>query len=369
MHSDANIPKQRKILRVGVIGSGAFVEQCHLPGLQSHPRARVVAVCGRRFEHVRSLASRFNIPAIHCDYRELLARSDIDAVTIATVNSEHATQAIAAFAEGKHVFCEKPISTDVMSARKMLHAAERSGKIHQVAFTYRYLFGVQELRRRIRRGEIGVPHQLRTHFNSWEGLLLDSPSIVGFRGKAALAGGGVLYDVGSHLFDLARFILGPIEVVTGFSQRIPRLKSRGRKGETSVETDDFSTALFRHANGVYGQWFVSRVAPSYGDKAHVEVVGDNGALRASLSRGSVDVLRMSSSLKPEWKELSLPEEASNQMPSCLGLMMRSFVDACLKGKLNGDVDASFHDGFAAQQALAAVTKSSARLPWVRLENK
>lgn len=362
-------PSQSNTLRVGVIGTGRFVEQCHLPGLQSHPQAEVVAICGRRPEHLRSLAARFNVPTVHTDYRELCARSDLDAITIATVNSEHAEQAIAAFAAGKHVFCEKPMATSVTHARQMLHAAERSGKIHQMAFTYRYLYGVQELRRRVRRGDIGVPHHLRAHYNSWDALQLDPASPVGFRSKAALAGGGVLYDVGSHLFDLARFIFGPIEAVTGFSQRIPRRISGSWKEIKGVDTDDLATAWFTHKNGVHGQWFVSRVTPSYGEKAHIEVVGHEGALRASLSRGSVDVLRISTPARPEWEELPLPEEAQNQSPSCLGIMMRSFVDACLRGKLDGDVDASFYDGLAAQHAIAAVTKSAARLPWVRLEEK
>ena len=363
------MPNQSNTLRVGVIGTGAFSEQCHLPGLQSHPQAEVVAICGRRSERVRSLADRFNVPAVHTDYRELCARSDLDAITIATVNSEHAGQAIAAFAAGKHVFCEKPMATSVTHARQMLHAAEMSGKIHQMAFTYRYLYGVQELRRRVQCGDIGVPHHLRVHYNSWEGLQLHSASVVGFRSKAALAGGGVLYDVGSHLFDLARFMFGPIEAVTGFSQHIPRRISGSRKGIKGVDTDDLATAWFRHKNGVHGQWFASRVTPSYGEKAHIEVVGHKGALRASLSRGSVDVLRISTPARPEWEELPLPEEAQNQSPSCLGIMMRSFVDACLRGKLDGDVDASFYDGLAAQCAIAAVTKAAAQLSWVRLEKE
>ncbi len=369
IRNDAMMPNQSNTLRVGVIGTGAFAEQCHLPGLQSHPQAEVVAICGRRPERVRSLAGRFHVPAVHTDYRELCARSDLDAITIATVNSEHAGQAIAAFAAGKHVFCEKPMATSVTHARQMLHAAEMSGKIHQMAFTYRYLYGVQELRRRVQCGDIGVPHHLRAHFNSWDALQLNPASAVGFRSKAALAGGGVLYDVGPHLFDLARFMFGPIETVTGFSQHIPRQKVGRPRGVGAIETDDLATAWFTHRNGVHGQWFASRVTPSYGEKAHIEVVGHKGALRASLSRGSVDVLRISTPARPEWEELPLPEEAQNQSPSCLGIMMRSFVDACLRGKLDGDVDASFYDGLAAQRAIAAVTKAAARLPWVRLEKK
>ena len=244
------MPNQSNTLRVGVIGIGAFAEQCHLPGLHSHPQAEVVAICGRRSDRLRSLADRFNVPAVHTDYRELCARSDLDAITIATANRDHAEHAIAAFAAGKHVFCEKPMATSVTRARQMVRAAEESGKIHQMAFTYRYLYGVQELRRRVRRGDIGVPHHLRAHVNTWEGL--DPTLPLGFCGTGALEGGGVLFDMGPHLFDLARFMFGPIEVVTGFSQHVPRRISGSGKGIEGIETDDLATAWFRHTNGVHG---------------------------------------------------------------------------------------------------------------------
>ena len=353
-------------LRVGVIGTGAFAETCHLPGLQSHPRAEVVAICGRRYDHVRSLADRFNVPDVYMDYHELCSRSDLDAVTIVTPNSEHAKQAMAAFESGKHVFCEKPMAINIAEAREMVLTAERSGKIHQVAFTYRYLYGVQELRRRVQRGDIGVPHYLRAQFDCWEGL--QSTYRVGFRDKLALAGGGMLYDVGSHLFDIARFILGPIEAATGFSKRIPRPGVDSCAERTvNVETDDFAAVWFVHESGVRGQWFASRATPSFGEKAYLEVIGQEGALRASLSRGAADVLRISTPASPEWEELSLPDGARDKSPHSLGIMMRSFVDACLCGKLNGDVDASFNDGFAVQQALAAVTEAITQGTWVDLQ--
>jgi predicted dehydrogenase len=358
-------PSPNSKLRIGVIGTGAFAEACHVPGLQSHPQAEVVALCGRRYDRARALADRLNVPDVHTDYNELCARADLDAVTIVTPNVEHLQQAMAAFDSGKHVFCEKPLAMALAEAREMVRSAEASGRIHQVAFTYRYLYGVQELRRRVRQGDIGAPYYLRIQYDCWEGMQPDYQ--IGFRDKLNLAGGGMLYDVGSHFFDIARFILGPLEMVAGFSQLIPRQRIDGRAGtQANVETDDIAAAWFVHENGVRGQWFASRATPSFGDKSYLEVIGLEGALRATLSRGSVDVLKVSSPTRPAWEELPLPEEARDKKPHSLGMMMRSFVDACLCGKLDGDVDASFYDGLAAQQALAAVTEATTQLTWVRL---
>ena len=356
--------KRKRTLRIGVIGTGKFAEQCHLPGLQSHPHARVVAICGRRPERLRVLAARFNIPAVHTDYHEICARSDLDAITIVTPNSEHAEQAKAAFSAGKHVFCEKPMATNVAHAHEMVHAAELSGKVHQIGFIYRYLYGLQELRRRVQRGDIGVPYHLRAQHNSWDGL--QPASELGYRATRELGGGGVLYDVGSHLFDVARFLFGPLKSVTGFIENVPRSTKSSRGKAKPVDTDDLATAWFTHESGVRGQWFASRAMPWYGEKAHVEVIGRDGTLRASLSRGGIDVLRSASPSRPEWKVLPLPREARNTLPSALNIMMRSFVDACLRGTLNGDVDASFHDGLACQLAIDAVEQATVRLPWVPL---
>ncbi len=336
-----------------------------MPGLQSHPQAEVAALCGRRHDQTRAMADRLGIPDIHIDHREVCTRDDLDAVTIATPNVYHADQAITGLSCGKHVFCEKPLAMTVTEAHQMVRVAEQSGNVHMVSFTYRYLYGVQHLRRRVREGDIGEPYYLRAQYGSWEGLAPDST--VGFREKLGLAGGGMLYDLGSHLLDLACFILGPIDMVTGFFHSVPRQRPDSHTGQPAdVETDDVAAAWFRHENGARGQVFMSRATPTLAEKSSVEVIGPQGALRASLSRGSVDILRVSRPTKPEWEELPLPNEARDGKPHCLGIMMRSFVDACLRGKLDGDTDASFHDGLAAQQCLAAVTEANNRLTWLPL---
>ena len=355
-------------LRVGVIGTGAFAEACHIPGLQSHPQADVVALCGRDYDRTRAMAQRLNVPEATTDYEELCARNDIDAVTIVTPNVFHARQTQAALAARKHVLCEKPLGISANEAVQVLLAAEQSQRIHQMAFTYRYLYGVQELKRRVLRGDIGQPHYVRIQFDTWQGLHPDS--LVGFREKVSCAGAGVLYDVGSHLFDLANFIFGPIESVSGFTVLIPRegIDSVSRH-LTPVETDDIAGAWFVYKNGVRGQWFASRATPCTGEKAYIEVIGRDGALKASLSRGSVDTLQVSSPASQSWEALPLQKPTSNDKQHCLQTMMHSFVDACFRGELDGEVDASFYDGLLVQRALAAVTESSAHPGCVRLESE
>jgi predicted dehydrogenase len=353
-------------LRFGVIGAGGFAEICHVPGLQTHPGAEVIALCGRRKEHARAMADRLGVPDVYTDYRELVARDDLDAVTITTPNGVHCEQAVAAFEAGKHVFCEKPLGVNVAEARRMTEAAEQSGLIHQVAFTFRYIYGVQELRRRIRAGEIGTPFYTRIQFDGWGGLRPDWK--IGWRESEALAGGGQLYDMGSHHFDTAYFLLGEIEAVSGRLRRLSREREDARTGERrAVETDDLAAAWFRTAAGAEGEWFQSRITPSHTENGYVEVIGEEGALQAALSRGNVERLRRSTPNSPAWEDLPLPPGAGDGQPHGLGIMMRAFVESIRRGSLDPEVDAPFRDGLRAQQGLAAVERSAAEARWVRLE--
>lgn len=352
-------------VRIGVIGAGGFAEICHVPGLQSHPRADVVALCGRRYDHARAMADRLGVPEVHTDYRELCARDDLDAVTITTPNAVHAEQAACAFQHGKHVFCEKPLGVSVAEVEGMVDTARASGRVHQVAFTFRYTRGVRELRRRVRAGEIGTPYLVRMKFDGWGGLSPDWR--ISWRENAAEAGGGLLFDMGSHLFDLAHFVVGPIERATGFTHTLPRSRVDRRTGEPApVETDDLAVALFRHEAGCFGEWQMSRITPPHSENGYLQVVGPEGALECALSRGNVERLRVSRPTAPEWADLPLPDEARSGEPHALGAMMRSFVDAVLRGRLDGDLDAPFEDGLAAQRALAAVQSAGSGRAWSSL---
>jgi predicted dehydrogenase len=340
-------------LRVGVIGTGAFAEACHMPGLLSHPRAEVVAICGRQRAKAQALADRFGVALAVTDPVELCARDDLDAVSICTPNAVHGEQALLAFRHGKHVFCEKPLAPTMADAAVMARAANESGRIHQVAFTYRHLYGVEELRRRVKAGEVGEPILLRANHEYRDGL--NAEAAIGWRHRSGSAGGGVLQDSGSHLIDLARFVLGPITAVRADLQFLVR---------PGVESDDMATVWFRCASGVSGQWFASRVTPPRSPNS-VQIVGREGMLEALISRGGVDAVRRARPGAAAWEDVSLPDEARDGQPHALGRMMRSFVDACLQGRLTEGA-ASFDDGLAVQR-ISAAAEESAGADWTRLD--
>src|SRR5262245_2643073 len=309
-------------------------------------------VCGRDRKRTQALADEFAIPAITLDPDELCSGALVDAVTICTPNEAHSRHALLALRNGKHVFCEKPLALTVREAAEMASLARTSGVVHHVGFTYRHLFGVQELRHALRNGTLGEPFLLRANHEYFDGQ--DSEIRPGWRHKGAEAGGGVLHDTGAHLFDLARFLMGPITAVRADLQ-FPR--------RPAVNSDDVASVGLRYASGARGEWFATRVSPAH-EPNFVQVVGTAGALKALISRGAAD--RLSARVGSSWKSLCLPAEAHDGRPHALDRMMRSFVDACLPGSLGVDCP-TFDDGLAVQRLIAAAEDAARSGGWVTLD--
>ena len=338
-------------LRVGVIGAGAFARAGHLPGLTSHPRAEVAMLCGRDAARTNALATEFGIGAVTLDPAELCASDQVDAVTICTPNDVHGRHVLLALSHGKHVFCEKPLALTVDEATAMTEAARQRPVVHQVGYTFRHLFGIEELHRRVKAGDIGQPLVLRCHHQYFDGV--ESEAGVRWQHRLAVAGGGVLRNSGSHLLDLARLILGPVAAVRaelGFGDR------------PGVETDDVAMVRLRHASGVRTECFVSRLAAAQRPN-FVEVVGSKGSLHALISRGGFD--RLSRITARNRLDVALPPDATDGRFHALHRMMHGFVDGCLKGKPSKGA-ASFEDGLAVQHIIAAAEEAARIQGWVKL---
>ncbi|MCX8495480.1 MAG: Gfo/Idh/MocA family oxidoreductase [Akkermansiaceae bacterium] len=356
--------RKSPIIRVGVIGTGRFADECHIPCILSHPNAKVVAVCGA---NSKSLAAKYGISSAMTNYHELCSREDIDAVTIASANSDHADHAVAALTHGKHVLCEKPLAVSIAQAELMTNTASKSNKIHFTAFTFRYNYGIRSLRKRLANGEIGTPFLARIQYDRWDGLTR-GPSEQP-RNHNQPIHPGMLENLGSHLFDISRHVLGPIGAVIGYTMSIPHSHAPTLAPDSiSNVPDDLVGAWMKHTNGVHNQIFISRITPPFAPLGYLEVVGTEGALKASLSRGGIDFIKRSTPSFPEWTDLQLAPEASYGEPTALRRMIHGYLNACISGQLDPEIDASFHDGLAAQYAMSSLLKSQKVGSWTDVQS-
>jgi predicted dehydrogenase len=362
-------------VRVGVIGAGNFAEVCHIPGIQAHPDAEVVAISARNRERATALAARCGIPDVYTDYHDLLARTDIDAVTIAGPDALHGPASLAAFAAGKHVFCEKPLAMDRTEAERMVEACTTSGLIGMVSYTFRYGRALPRLQQLIREGELGTPCSavldVRWGYAGYPGAAL-LPS----RDLAAQSASGAWADAATHLFDALAYLLGEPQAVcaqmmvaardAGTPQPetvdvatcLARLQLSGGAGSEPASTE--SAFADRTPGAVHAVLCVTRMESGL---AEVRIVGTRAAAVMALTRGERERLSILRAGQSAWEAIALSDDAYTDQPRALGRMMGAYVDAVRRGHLNPGDEPSFADGLRAQRAIDAAVLSARTGRW------
>jgi len=106
-------------VRVGVVGTSWWADLMHLPGLSRHPRAELLALCGRSRDRAEALAEKYGVPQVFTDYRDLITHGNLQALVIATPDDLHYPIAMAALDAGLHVLCEKPLALTAGEARAL----------------------------------------------------------------------------------------------------------------------------------------------------------------------------------------------------------------------------------------------------------
>jgi predicted dehydrogenase len=269
---------------VGMLGY-AFMGKAHshalitLPHMVYPPPAVPVlaAIAGRDAEAVRAAAARYGYQRAYTDWRELVADPSVQLLDNGGPNDAHAEPSIAAAQAGKHVLCEKPLGRTAVEARAMLEAVTRAGVKHMVGFNYRFVPAVRYAYELVQSGALGTIRHFRARYlQDW---LSDAASPHSWRLSRSSAGSGALGDLGAHMIDLARFLVGEPASVSA----LLRTFTTDRPGGT-VDVDDAFAATVEFDSGAIGTLEATRVA--LGRKNHMafEINGSKGSLAFNLER-------------------------------------------------------------------------------------
>jgi myo-inositol 2-dehydrogenase/D-chiro-inositol 1-dehydrogenase len=227
-----------KALNVGMIGYGfmgrahsnAFAQVAHYFPVKAGVRRKVV--CGRNREGVEELAHTWGWEETATNWREVVARDDIDLIDIAAPNYLHAEIAIAAAEAGKIVLCEKPLANSLEDARRMAVAVETAGVANGVWFNYRRVPAVAFARELIERGALGrIFHYRAQYLQEWG---TDTSRPINWKMSRATAGSGVNGDLNSHIIDMALMLAGPIREVSATSETF--IRERDIPGSSASRT-------------------------------------------------------------------------------------------------------------------------------------
>jgi predicted dehydrogenase len=254
------------------------------PDAVAQPDVRVVA--DLRLEDARAFARRFDIPEWTDDWRSVVDRDDVDVVDICTQPALHARIATAAAAAGKHVYCEKPVGRGLDETAAIWDAVRNAGVASFVGFNYRMAPAVLLAHQMIADGRIGEIRQVKVSFRTSNEA---NPSLPWrWRLSREEAGAGALADLGSHAFDLALHLAGPIVRVCGTTSTSiherPDPDPSARGAMRTVDNDDTFAALVQFASGATGIVDGSRVAIGSRGELTFDVVGSEGAVRWDFRR-------------------------------------------------------------------------------------
>ena len=348
---------ENRKLRIGVIGCG--VGFLHLEGLTPNPRVEVVAIAGLDEERCRELAAKHGVPRVYREYQDLIADSDVEAVTVAVPNVLHYPVAIAALEAGKHVMVEKPLARTSEEAAAIIAAALRANRVLGVVFNRRGRQDVQILKREVERGHLGDVYHARAYWMRRSGI----PGLGTWFTSKELAGGGPLIDLGVHVLDMAMWVLGNPKAVRVSAATYAALGPQGRgqwRGgrfradpAASYDVEDFATAFIRFESGLTLHLNASWAAyTGHGDDFGLALMGtDGGAQINAKDYAETGTLRLFSEIDgiPTVTEPLLLKQHGH------GEVLKQFVDSVLDGT---PMSPSGEEGLARVQLIEAIYRSA-----------
>jgi predicted dehydrogenase len=327
-------------VRIGVIGLGIMGEQ-YVRIYNAHALATVTAVCTRSQERLNEIGDKYGIKTRVTDYNELLDRSDVDAVCVATPDFAHYEPVKAALKANKHVLCEKPFTTLLSEADTLLSLSQARDQLKlQVAFNHRWLSSYYHGFARIRAGAIGRPIAGYARKND---TIYVSTEMIKWASQST-----PMHFLGAHDIDLMRwyFASEPLEV-----------HACGAKGvltERGIDTYDLIQAQVKFESGAFATfesaWIYPNTFPTIVD-SFVEVIGSQGHLHFDRKRESIE---MSTPEQFTYPKTFLTHEIFGKLRGAFVECLSDFVDSIIN---NTEPKVTALDGRQVTAVLDAVTRS------------
>ncbi len=241
-------------LKIAIIGVGN-ISECHISGYKNNPNTELYAFCDINAERVKAKGEKHGVTRLYTDLDKMLAElPEIDAVSVCTWNNGHAECTIKALEAGKHVLCEKPMAMNAKEAQAMIDASVRSGKKLMVGFVRRFGNDTAVARDFIDAGSVGSIYYAKVQYLRRNGC----PG--GWFSDKSRSGGGPLIDLGVHVIDLARYLMGRPKPVSAYGATFSGMGTRSNLKDKAGykasdlnaqihNVEDLATALVRFDNG------------------------------------------------------------------------------------------------------------------------
>ncbi len=271
-------------IKVAIIGTGGISNE-HIKSYQLNPNVELYAFCDINEARVKEMAEKYGVERTFTDMHEMLKLKEIDAVSVCTWNSQHAPCTIAALNAGKHVLCEKPMATSTQEAMEMKAAAEKNSKLLMIGFVRRFGNDCAILKDFIGVDYFGDIYYTKATYLRRNG----NPG--GWFGDKERSGGGPLIDLGVHVIDLVRYIIGNPKPVSVYGVTFEKLGNRSNlkdskgynassaKGDEICDVEDLASAMIRFDNGSVLSVEASFSLNLKKDQGRIELFGTKGGAK------------------------------------------------------------------------------------------
>ena len=348
-------------INIGVVGAGGIANN-HLRDISHSTGLNSLAICDVDTRSLTALGEQYGIAEKYRfrNYEDLYSCPDVDAVIIATPNFIHHPATMAAIRAKKPFALEKPIGINVQEAKEILDATKAAKLSNMVCFTYRFWPALRYAKAIVESGTLGEIHHVFGQYI--QGIPEEAPRL--WRYEKSKAGAGTLGDIGSHLIDMARFIVGDLTSVAADSGIIVKERPNPNgSGMLPVDVDDYFHFLARMKDEIAATFVCTKFAYGRKNYQRFEVYGSKGAIvftqeylrgdRLEICTG--DILKRTGEFVP----LTIPEEYDVKQVDAL--------QSILEGK-GGKLAATVEDGFQVQQIIESLLLSAQNRQWVAIKS-
>lgn len=358
-------------VQIGVVGTSGWSDFMYLSSLRSHPRAKLAALCGQNRQRLEEVAASFEIPAVFTSYQEMIKQADLDALIVGVPDDLHYPVAMCAIDAGLHLICDKPLAITAQQASEMYAAAQSARVKHMVLFTYRWMPFFRFVRNLIDEGYVGRPYHCE--FRYLMGYGRSRQYQWRFDQKRA---NGVLGDLGVHMIDLARWLVGEIDRVSAnLSVFVDRPAADGGRIDPANDSAFLLTEFANGAHGVIHASVVAHLADRFMQQ-QVKLYGEAGSLEVDVPYEGSEagaVVRVAREHDQLFQTLDVPSsywgEANRSEPFDVfnhqSVGCRAFVDAIVEDR---SVTPTFYDGYKAQQVIEAALEANRSGSWVAIKD-
>lgn len=373
---------------VGIVGYG-FIGKVHAFAHRALPfcydplpvRTRLVGVCTATEASGKKAAAQAGFEFATTDYQDLLARDDIQIIHCCTPNDAHHPLLLDALRAGKHIYCDKPLTRSVPEAMEVAALAAETPVVHRMTFNYRYVPATLRAKELIESGFLGTVYQFRGAY--LHAGYIDPNRPLSWRLQRARSGGGAIVDLGVHIIDLMRWLLGEFSEVSAQMETCIKQRPNPKTGQPgTVDVDDIAIVQVRTEAGAIGTIEATRLATGTQDELRFEIHGSRGAISFNLMEPNwltiYDATRPEASLGGSRGPQRIECVTRYPKPYAFGATKNTigwpqfhvhclydFLDSVAKfGETGEPGTPNFNDGLKAQKIVAACQKSAVQRGWI-----